>query len=110
MSGVSTEVSVGFRQSSFKNEGCAVKRKPFSVEQFVAVLNRSSLVRKAVVDRINKRDGGKATIVRLPEIEIHGDSHVLMQDSLQRRIVSMMLGQMMLSDSHGSASRTGWRA
>ena len=57
---------------------------------------------------MDKRDGGKATIVRLPEIEVHGGSHALMQENLQGRIVSMMLGQLIAC--HGSASRTGWRS
>ena len=47
--------------------------------------------RKAVVDRINKREGGKATIVRLPEIGIHGNSHMLMQDKNNLRVADFLL-------------------
>ena len=47
--------------------------------------------RKAVVDRINKREGGKATIVRLPEIGIHGNSHMLMQDKNNLRVADFVL-------------------
>ncbi|HEU0204947.1 MAG TPA: lysophospholipase [Burkholderiaceae bacterium] len=36
--------------------------------------------RKAVVERINKHEGGRATLVRLPDVGIHGNSHMLMQD------------------------------
>ncbi len=47
--------------------------------------------RKAVVDRINKREGGKATIVRLPEIGIQGNSHMLMQDKNNLRVADFVL-------------------
>jgi pimeloyl-ACP methyl ester carboxylesterase len=47
--------------------------------------------RKAVVDRINKREGGKATIVRLPEIGIDGNSHMLMQDKNNLRVADFLL-------------------
>src|SRR5205814_7922801 len=36
--------------------------------------------RKAVVGRINREEGGKATLVRLTEIGLKGNSHMLMQD------------------------------
>ena len=47
--------------------------------------------RGAVVDRINKREGGKATIVRLPEVGIHGNSHMLMQDRNNLRVADFLL-------------------
>jgi pimeloyl-ACP methyl ester carboxylesterase len=36
--------------------------------------------RKAVVDRIDAMPDGKARIVRLPDVGIHGNSHMMMQD------------------------------
>ena len=36
--------------------------------------------RKAVVARINQNEGGRATLQRLPEFGIHGNSHMLMMD------------------------------
>jgi pimeloyl-ACP methyl ester carboxylesterase len=47
--------------------------------------------RKAVVDRITKREGGKASIVRLPEVGIHGNSHMLMQDKNNLRVADFVL-------------------
>ncbi len=36
--------------------------------------------RSAVVDRINQVPGGKATLVKLPDVGIRGNSHMIMQD------------------------------
>lgn len=47
--------------------------------------------RKAVVERINMREGGRASIVRLPEVGIHGNSHMLMQDKNNLRVADFLL-------------------
>jgi pimeloyl-ACP methyl ester carboxylesterase len=47
--------------------------------------------RKVVVDRINKREGGNAAIVRLPDVGIHGNSHMLMQDRNNLRVADFVL-------------------
>jgi pimeloyl-ACP methyl ester carboxylesterase len=36
--------------------------------------------RTAVVDRINKYPGGRAELIKLPDVGIHGNSHMMMQD------------------------------
>ncbi|AOB30910.1 lysophospholipase [Bordetella sp. H567] len=36
--------------------------------------------RQAVVDKINQQPGGKARLVTLPSVGIHGNSHMMMQD------------------------------
>lgn len=36
--------------------------------------------RKAVVERINRLEGGRATLVRLPDAGMQGNSHMMMQD------------------------------
>ena len=48
--------------------------------------------RKAVVERINKQDGGKATLVRLPELGMKGNSHMLMQDRNNLQVADFVLG------------------
>lgn len=47
--------------------------------------------RKKVVERINKQEGGKATLVRLPELGIKGNSHMLMQDKNNLQIADFLL-------------------
>ena len=47
--------------------------------------------RKAVVERINRREGGKATLVRLPDVGIEGNSHMLMQDKNNLRVADYVL-------------------
>ena len=46
--------------------------------------------RKAVVERINAA-GGDASIVMLPEIGLHGNTHMLMQDENNLRIANWLL-------------------
>jgi pimeloyl-ACP methyl ester carboxylesterase len=48
--------------------------------------------RKAVVGRINHQEGGKATLVRLPEIGLKGNSHMLMQDRNNLQVADFLLG------------------
>ena len=47
--------------------------------------------RKAVVERINKQEGGKATLVRLPEVGLKGNSHMLMQDRNNLQVADFLL-------------------
>lgn len=47
--------------------------------------------RKAVVARINQGDGGRATLLRLPEVGIHGNSHMLMQDRNNLQVADHVL-------------------
>ncbi len=47
--------------------------------------------RKAVVDRINKQEGGNATLVRLPEIGMKGNSHMMMQDRNNLQIADFLM-------------------
>ena len=47
--------------------------------------------RKAVVERINKQDGGKAKLVRLPEVGLKGNSHMLMQDRNNLQVADFLL-------------------
>lgn len=48
--------------------------------------------RKAVVARINQNEGGRATLLRLPEVGIHGNSHMLMQDRNNLQVADHVLG------------------
>ena len=47
--------------------------------------------RKAVVERINRNEGGKATLVRLPEVGMQGNSHMLMQDKNNLQVADYLL-------------------
>jgi pimeloyl-ACP methyl ester carboxylesterase len=47
--------------------------------------------RKAVVDRINRLEGGKATLVRLPDIGLKGNSHLMMQDKNNLEVADFIL-------------------
>jgi pimeloyl-ACP methyl ester carboxylesterase len=47
--------------------------------------------RKAVVERINKQQEGKATLVRLPEVGIKGNSHMMMQDKNNLQVADFVL-------------------
>jgi hypothetical protein len=47
--------------------------------------------RKAVVDRINRNEGGKATLVRLPDVGMKGNSHMLMQDKNNLQVADYLL-------------------
>ncbi|HEU0202003.1 MAG TPA: lysophospholipase [Burkholderiaceae bacterium] len=47
--------------------------------------------RKAIVERINKQEGGRATLVRLPDVGIHGNSHMMMQDKNNLRVADFVL-------------------
>jgi len=51
--------------------------------------------RKNVVDRINKQDGGKATLVQLPDVGMKGNSHMLMQDKNNLQVADFLLTWMM---------------
>lgn len=48
--------------------------------------------RKAVVARINQGEGGRATLQRLPEAGMHGNSHMLMQDRNNLQVADHVLG------------------
>jgi len=48
--------------------------------------------RKAVVERINRIEGGKATLVRLPDAGIKGNSHMMMQDRNNLQVADFILG------------------
>ena len=48
--------------------------------------------RKAVVERINKQQGGKATLVRLPDVGMKGNSHMMMQDRNNLQVADFVLG------------------
>jgi len=47
--------------------------------------------RKAVVERINRNEGGRATLVRLPEMGMKGNSHMLMQDKNNLQVADYLL-------------------
>lgn len=47
--------------------------------------------RQAVVNRINKQPGGKATLVTLPSVGIHGNSHMMMQDKNNLAVADYIL-------------------
>jgi pimeloyl-ACP methyl ester carboxylesterase len=47
--------------------------------------------RKAVVERINKQQGGKAELVRLPDVGMKGNSHMLMQDRNNLQVADFVL-------------------
>jgi len=48
--------------------------------------------RKAVVERINRIEGGKATLVRLPDVGLKGNSHMMMQDRNNLQVADFILG------------------
>jgi len=48
--------------------------------------------RKAVVERITKQGGGKATIVRLHDVGMKGNSHMMMQDRNNLQVADFVLG------------------
>jgi pimeloyl-ACP methyl ester carboxylesterase len=50
--------------------------------------------RKVVVERINRQEGGRATLLRLPTIGIKGNSHMLMQDTNNLQIADVLLDWM----------------
>ena len=45
--------------------------------------------RKAVVERINKQQGGKATLVRLPDVGLNGNSHMMMLDGNNLQVADL---------------------
>ena len=47
--------------------------------------------RKAVVERINRGEGGKASLVHLPEVGIKGNSHMMMQDRNNLEVANFIL-------------------
>jgi pimeloyl-ACP methyl ester carboxylesterase len=47
--------------------------------------------RKAVVERITKQGGGKATLVRLPDVGVKGNSHMMMQDRNNLQVADFVL-------------------
>jgi pimeloyl-ACP methyl ester carboxylesterase len=47
--------------------------------------------RKAVVERINKQQEGKATIIRLPDVGMKGNSHMMMQDRNNLQVADFVL-------------------
>ena len=47
--------------------------------------------RKAVVDRINRLEGGRATLVRLPDVGLQGNSHMMMQDKNNLEVADFVL-------------------
>ena len=48
--------------------------------------------RKAVVERINKQQEGKATLIRLPDVGMKGNSHMMMQDRNNLQVADFVLG------------------
>lgn len=48
--------------------------------------------RKAVVERINRQEGGKATLLRLPDFGMTGNSHMLMLDRNNLLVADLILG------------------
>jgi pimeloyl-ACP methyl ester carboxylesterase len=48
--------------------------------------------RKAVVERVNRRPGGKAKLVMLPEVGLRGNSHMMMQDRNNLAVADFILG------------------
>jgi pimeloyl-ACP methyl ester carboxylesterase len=47
--------------------------------------------RKAVVERINKQQGGKATLIRLSDVGMKGNSHMMMQDRNNLQVADFVL-------------------
>lgn len=47
--------------------------------------------RKSVVQRINRNEGGRATLVSLPEVGIKGNSHMMMQDKNNLQVADFIL-------------------
>jgi pimeloyl-ACP methyl ester carboxylesterase len=47
--------------------------------------------RKAVVERINRLEGGRATLVRLPDAGLQGNSHMMMQDRNNLEVADFIL-------------------
>jgi len=47
--------------------------------------------RKAVVQRINRNDGGRARLVTLPDVGIKGNSHMMMQDKNNLQVADFIL-------------------
>jgi pimeloyl-ACP methyl ester carboxylesterase len=47
--------------------------------------------RKAVVERINRLEGGRATLVRLQDVGIKGNSHMMMQDRNNLEVADFIL-------------------
>lgn len=47
--------------------------------------------RKAVVERINRLEAGMATLVRLPDVGIKGNSHMMMQDKNNLEVADFIL-------------------
>ena len=47
--------------------------------------------RRAVVERINKQQGGKATLIRLPDVGMKGNSHMMMQDRNNLQVADFVL-------------------
>ena len=47
--------------------------------------------RKAVVERINRVEGGRATLVRLPDVGLKGNSHMMMQDRNNLEVADFIL-------------------
>jgi hypothetical protein len=48
--------------------------------------------RKAVVERINRLEGGRASLVRLPDVGLKGNSHMMMQDRNNLQVADFILG------------------
>jgi hypothetical protein len=48
--------------------------------------------RRAVTERINKQQGGRASLVRLPDLGMKGNSHMLMQDRNNLQVADFLLG------------------
>jgi pimeloyl-ACP methyl ester carboxylesterase len=48
--------------------------------------------RKAVVERINRLEGGRASLVRLPDAGLKGNSHMMMQDKNNLEVADFILG------------------
>lgn len=47
--------------------------------------------RKAVVERINRQQGGRAELMRLPDAGLKGNSHMLMQDRNNLQVADLVL-------------------
>jgi pimeloyl-ACP methyl ester carboxylesterase len=47
--------------------------------------------RKTVVDRITKQGGGKAALIRLPDVGMKGNSHMMMQDRNNLQVADFVL-------------------
>jgi pimeloyl-ACP methyl ester carboxylesterase len=47
--------------------------------------------RQSVVDRINKQEGGQASLVTLPSVGIRGNSHMMMQDRNNLQVADYIL-------------------